>query len=208
MKIKIVNLVATGLVALMMTSTAPYAQSQPEAQQNAVAIANQIKTLMEDMEVRAQGFPELLTALAEGRATIEQADQTVADLIEQLTEITTQMEDGTEFDVAIDGYVEATQGLIAEAEASNNDAMKGLIPSLKVTKESLETDDARRAALVVRSRNVIRELEKNREAIAFFIKAGAVTQAAELIRGSVNDFEGIVERGQAVAQGLIDASTN
>lgn len=208
MKAKITNIVATSLIALMMSTTAPFAQGQSEAQQNAVNLANQIKSLMEDMDARAQGMPTVLAALAEGRATIEEADQTVADLISQLTEITSQMEDGTEFDNAIDGYIEATQGLISEAEASNNDAIKGLIPGLEITKESLETDDARRAALVVRSRNVIRELEKNREAIAFFIKAGAVTQAADLIRGSVDDFEGIVERGQAIAQGLIDASTN
>jgi ABC-type transporter Mla subunit MlaD len=197
--------IIAGVFGLILGAAPVDAQSQAEKEQVA-RLAGEVEQLMTDMQTRSEGFPDVLARLQAGEATIAEADETVAQLISQLTEITNSMDDDTEFAGSIDAFVASTVDLIAEAEASNNEAMKGLIPTLETTKEQLEADDARRNEAVVMARNVIRDLERNREAIAFFIKAGAVIEAANLISSSIDDFEVIVERGHAVASGLIEAA--
>ncbi|MGR3467996.1 MAG: hypothetical protein ACU0CI_08955 [Shimia sp.] len=192
--------------ALILTLLATPLLAQTPDQDRVRELADEITTLMEAMEERAAEYPEVLERLRAGEAAIEEADASVEQLIQQLTDMTGAMEDGTEFDQAIDGYVEQTEALIAEATASNNAAIRELIPSLEADRERLTAEDERRAEAVIRARNVIRELETNREAIAFFIKAGEVAKAAELISANVQEFEDIVARGQLVAQGLIEVS--
>jgi ABC-type transporter Mla subunit MlaD len=197
--------IIAGVFGLILGAAPVDAQSQAEKEQVA-RLAGEVEQLMTDMQTRSEGFPDVLARLQAGEATIAEADETVAQLISQLTEITNSMDDDTEFAGSIDAFVASTVDLIAEAEASNNEAMKGLIPTLETTKEQLEADDARRNEAVVMARNVIRDLERNREEIAFFIKAGAVIEAAKLISSSIDDFEVIVERVHAVASGLIEAA--
>jgi len=170
-------------------------------------MAEEIAALMADLETRAAEFPDVLTQLEEGQIAIEQADQTVADLIQRLTEVTDAMEDGKPFAEAIDNYKDITVQLIAEAEGSDNEAIRGAVSGLRTTLEGLEQDDADRQSTVVDARNAIAQLEENREAIAFFIRAGQVQEAAALIAGEVDGFQDIVARGQAIADSLIDAAT-
>ncbi|WP_121633639.1 hypothetical protein [Tropicibacter alexandrii] len=197
------------LATVLMTSPLLAQEDGSDADRRAEAVqrAEQIDALMTDLEARAASFPEVLEALRQGRANIEQADETVAQLIARLTEVTDAMEDDSEFDNAIDGYREETQSLIDQAEASDNDAIRGVIPTLRDTLRSLDSDDRSRAETVIEARNVIAALEENREAIAFFIRAGEVTRAAELISTNVAEFGDIVARGRAVATGIISAAT-
>ena len=182
------------------------AQVTGDQRERAIQMGEQIEQLMVDLEQRAAGFPEILQALAEGRANIEQADETVNQLIDQLKQVTDAMEDGTDFDQAIDDYKDETTTLIAEAEASDNPAIRSVIPDLRATLEGLNGDDRDRAQTVIEARNVIAALEDNREAISFFIRAGQVQRAAELISTNVAEFGDIVERGKIVANGLIEAA--
>ncbi len=197
------------LTTLLMTLPVVAQENATDANRRAEAVerAEQIDALMTDLEARAASFPEVLDALRQGRANIEQADETVAQLIDRLTEVTDAMEDDSEFDNAIDGYREETQSLIDQAEGSDNDAIRGVIPTLRDTLRSLDSDDRSRAETVIEARNVIAALEENREAIAFFIRAGEVTRAAELISTNVVEFGDIVQRGRDVATGIIDAAT-
>ena len=82
----------------------------------------------------------------------------------------------------------------------------GLIPDLQETLTGLESDDEQRSKTVVDARNLIRTLEENKETISFFIRAGEVQKAAEMISANVGDFANIVERGKAVADGLLEAA--
>jgi DNA repair exonuclease SbcCD ATPase subunit len=173
---------------------------------NAVLIASEVESLMTDLEARAQEFPEVLRQLAEGTARAEDAENAVAALIERLTEVTDTMEDGSRFDNAIDKYKMATTDLIAEAEASPNDLIKEMVPSLRETLSQLEQDDQDRNQTVVEARNVIDQLKKNKEAIVFFIKAGEVQRGAALIEQNVAEFDSIVSRARGVANSLIEAA--
>lgn len=197
---------AIGVSVLLISAGIAGAQVPQSERDRAAEMAQQISTLMVDLEARAQEFPGVLEQLRQGQIEIDMADQTVADLIAQLTEVTNAMEDDTEFDNSIDAYKDSTVALIAEAEASPNAAIKATIPALRATLASLEADDASRQQTVIDARNVIADLKENREAIAFFIRAGQVQMAAELIAANVADFSGIVERGRAIADGLIQAA--
>lgn len=199
-------LVAAATAGALALATPASAQVSEEQRDRAREMGEMIEQLMTDLEARSTNFPEVLQALAEGRASIEQADETVNQLIAQLTEITDAMEDGKEFDQAIDDYRNETTKLIAEAEGSGNEAMKSIIPNLRETLAGLEADDEARARTVIDARNVIALLEDNREAIAFFIRAGEVQKAAELISANVDEFTDLVARGREVANSLIEAA--
>lgn len=176
------------------------------ARDNAVLIASEVDSLMTDLEERAKEFPQVLEDLAEGRARAEDAENAVTSLIERLTEVTDTMEDNSEFDNAIDDYKEATTALIAEAEASPNDLIKEMVPSLRETLQQLEQDDQERNQTVVEARNVIAQLRENQEAIVFFIKAGEIQRGATLIQENVAEFDSIVSRARGVANSLIEAA--
>ena len=97
--------------------------------------------------------------------------------------------------------------MIAEADASNNQIIKDEIPNLEATLEGLDADDEQRARTVIEARNLIRTLEENREAIAFFIKADRVQRAADLIRANVVDFSEIIDGGKLLASSLLDEAS-
>lgn len=193
----------TGAITLAGTALAQGANGERE---RAAEMGREIEALMVALEERSAEFPQVLVALEKGQATIEQADETVNQLIEQLRSVTDAMEDESEFDKAIDSYKVSTTELIAEAEASDNEAIRGVLPQLRETLDGLNRDDEDRAQTVIEARNVIAQLEENREAIAFFIRAGAVQEAATLISENIADFGDIVDRGKVVASGLINAA--
>ena len=200
--------VVAGFALVFGFATIVHAQPTNEEKARVRAISEQIEVLLSDLESQASEYPEVMVELRQGLINIETADETVQKLIDQLTEITDNMEEGSEFEGAIASYVEFTASLIAEAEGSNSDAQKALIPDLKETLEGLKENDRTRRQTVVDARNVIRQLEKNREDIAFFIKAGEVQQAAELIDAQVGEFARIVEQGKSLANDLaFDEST-
>lgn len=197
---------ALGLTAALALAGAASAQGTNEERERAAEMGREIEELMIALEERSAEFPQVLDALAEGKATIEQADETVSQLIEQLQSVTDTMEDDSEFDKAIDSYKVSTTELIAKAEASDNEAIRGVLPRLRQILKNLNRDDQERAQTVIEARNVIAQLEENREAIAFFIRAGAVQEAANLISENIADFGEIVDRGKVVASGLINAA--
>ncbi|MBB95899.1 MAG: hypothetical protein CML68_15060 [Rhodobacteraceae bacterium] len=180
------------------------AQPTPSEKARVAEMAGAISELMSSLEQRAADYPAFLDQLEQGLVDIEQADAKVAELIDQLRMATEQMQDGSEFDTAIDDYKQQTTALIAEAEASNNKIIKAEVPNLQGVLEGLNSDDEARARTVIEARNLIRTLEENREAIAFFIKADSVQRAAELIRANVVDFSEIIDAGKDVASRLLD----
>lgn len=197
---------ALAVATLYFVPGTTFAQDGHSSRENAVMIAKEVESLMTDLEARAADFPEVLAALADGQARIEDAEATVASLIERLTEVTDTMQDGSEFDNAIDDYKAATVDLIARGEASENDAIRSMVPSLRTTLEQLEKDDQNRNQTVVEARNVIQQLRDNQEAIAFFIEAGEVQRGAALIAENVAQFDNIVDRARGVANSLIEAA--
>lgn len=182
------------------------AQGIEEQEARVTEMAEQIQLIMSGLEERAEIYPAFIDDLKNGLVTIEQADEQVEALITQLIEATDQMDDQSDFDAAIDEYKAATVALIGEAEASANDNMKTLIPVLKGDLASLETSDENRAETVIEARNLIRSLEQNREAIAFFIRAGQIQRATDLIDKNVEEFSKIVENGKELAGGLVSAA--
>lgn len=199
---RLLALTAFGLWAGFAT-----AQPTPSEKARVAEMANSIAELMSSLEQRAQDYPVFLDQLEQGLVDIEQADATVAELIDQLQMATQEMEDGSDFDTAIDDYKQQTTALIAEAEASNNKIIKAEVPNLQAVLDGLQEDDEARARTVIEARNLIRTLEENREAIAFFIKADSVQQAAELIRANVVDFSEIIDSGKDVASRLLDETS-
>lgn len=198
------RIVFCAALTLPMVTGNAWAQS---AENEVEAMAGQIKALMEQLETRTEEFPPFLKELEDGLVTIEQAQERVQGLIDNLKKATSQMEDNSEFDLAIDKYKEQTLALIAEAEASNNAAIKEAIPGLQKTLDDLEADDRKRSATVVEARNLIRTLEENDEALVFFIKANQVQLAAKSIRENVEEFSQIVENGRVLAESLLDGVT-
>lgn len=166
-------------------------------------MAEKLDALMSELASRNAEQPAFLKELEEGLATIEQADERVAEMIEELKKASQSMEDNSEIDNLIDEYKSQTGKLIAEAEASNNAAIKSAIPELQATLASLETSDEKRSATVVDARNVIRALEQDKEAIAFFIRANQTSKAAELISANVEQFGQIVANGKEIAASLL-----
>ncbi len=197
---------ATVLAVMLGVGTANYVDAGTAEADKVKKMSAEISLLMTDMQERSKKYPDVMQKLLKGQASLEQADETVSTLIKELTEIADKMADGSDFDNAIDEYVGSTISLIGDAQSSNNEQIKALLPSLNSTKETLEGSDARRAEAVILARTAVRELEKNREAIVFFIKAGAVTEAAQIISENIDEFENIVARAQAVAEGLIEGT--
>lgn len=165
-------------------------------------IAANLEFVLLALEERAASYPELIVELQAGLVTIERADEEVGELIAQLIAATNQMDDQSDFDAAIDEYRDATVSLIAEAEGSNNEDIKAGIPDLEATLKELNVADEERAETVIEARNLIRSLEQNREAIAFFIKAGQLQRATALITENVAEFDKLVEAGKALANSL------
>ncbi|WP_428925335.1 hypothetical protein [Marinibacterium sp. SX1] len=199
---------AIGLWGLGTLAPAPAgAQPSPSEKARVAEMAGAIAELMSSLEQRAADYPAFLDQLDQGLVDIEQADAKVAELIEQLQMATRQMEDGSDFDTAIDDYKQQTTALIAEAEASNNQIIKAEVPNLQAVLDGLDSDDEARARTVIEARNLIRTLEENREAIAFFIKADNVQRAADLIRANVVDFSEVIDAGKTVASRLLDETS-
>lgn len=195
------------VTAIGLWSGLALAQPTPSEKERVAEMAGAISELMTSLEQRAADYPAFLDQLEQGLVDIEQADATVAELIDNLRNATAQMEDGSDFDMAIDDYKAQTTELIAEAEASNNAIIKGEVANLQEVLDGLEEDDQARARTVIEARNLIRTLEENREAIAFFIKADSVQRAAELIRANVVDFSEIIDSGKTVASRLLDETS-
>lgn len=198
------SLMFAGLVSMVAFTV--HAESSIEEEARVNDMAEQLQMVMSGLEERAEGYPPFIEDLKNGLVTIEQADEQVAALIAQLIEATDQMDDESEFDAAIDAYKAANVELIAEADASGNDAMKSGIPDLKASLARLEAADQNRNETVIEARNVIRSLEQNREALSFFIRAGQVQRAIELIETNVIEFSEIVENGKELAGGLVSAA--
>ena len=192
--------------SLALLGHSVFAQVAETEQERVRLMAEQISTVMSSLEERAAGYPKFIQDLQAGLVSIEQADEEVAKLIQQLTDATDKMEDGGEFDASIKAYKDATTALIAQAEASNNDAIKASVPDLQKTLEGLGKSDEERTATVIEARNLIRSLEQNREAIAFFIKANQVQRASQLISDNVAEFTTIIENGKSLAAGLTDVA--
>ena len=200
---------AAAVCVLIVATSGAFAQEAPEVgseRDRVSTMAERIATVMQGLEDRAETYPQFITDLQDGVATIEQADEQVAELISQLQIATDQMDDNSEFDTAIDDYKAATVALIAEAEASPLEVVKSAIPDLEVSLSELEALDQRRAETVVEARNLIRVLEQNREAIAFFIKANQVQRATDVIQSNLDEFEQIVDDGKNLASDLMDAA--
>jgi ABC-type transporter Mla subunit MlaD len=182
------------------------AQTEGDEQDRVAAMAEQLQTVMDGLGERAESYPVFIQELQDGLVTIEQADEEVAALIEQLTLATDQMDDQSDFDGAIDEYKTATVDLIAFAEASNNSDIIASIPDLQEQLAGLEASDDQRAETVIEARNLIRTLEQNREALAFFIRANQVQRASALIQVNVDEFAQIVSDGKELAGGLMSAA--
>ena len=174
------------------------------AQVEVEQMAGQLKALMEQLSTRTEEFPPFIAELEQGLVNIEQAQERVAGLIANLEEAIKQMEDDSAFDQAIDAYKVQTLALIAEAEASNNDAIKLAIAGLQETLDGLEADDRKRSATVVEARNLLRTLEQNDEALVFFMKADQVQLAAQSIRANLDEFASILENGKVLAESILD----
>lgn len=198
------NFMFAGLVSVVAMTA--HAQSVTDEEARVNDMAEQLQVVMLGLEERAEGYPAFIVDLQNGLATIEQADEQVGALIAQLIEATDQMDDESEFDTAIDEYKTATVKLIAEADASGIDVIKSSIPDLEASLARLEAADQNRTETVIEARNVIRSLEQNREAIAFFIRAGQIQRATELIEQNVVEFAAIVENGKELASGLVSAA--
>ncbi len=196
-------ILAAGVLFYGLSAVAQVVDSE---QERVRMMAEQIATVMNSLEDRAAGYPKFIEDLQAGLVTIEQADEEVAKLIQQLTDATDKMEDGGEFDASIDAYKDATTALLAQAEASNNDAIKASIPDLEGTLDNLGKSDEARTQTVIEARNLVRSLEQNREAIAFFIKANQVQRASQLISDNVVEFNTIIESGKTLASGLTEAA--
>ncbi len=196
-------MIAAGLVFLAFPATTQVTESEKDRIR---AMAEEISSVMAALETRSTGYPKFIADLQAGLVTIEQADEQVQQLISELTAVTDKMEDGGDLDTSIDAYRTATSALIAEAEASNKDQIKSLIPGLQKTLTELGTSDESRASTVIEARNLIRSLEQNREEIAFFIKADQVQRASDLIAANLTEFSGIIEKGKALAAGLISGA--
>lgn len=196
-------ILAAGVLFFGLSAVAQVVDSE---QERVRMMAEQIATVMNSLEDRAAGYPKFIEDLQAGLVTIEQADEEVAKLIQQLTDATDKMEDGGEFDASIDAYKDATTALLAQAEASNNDAIKASIPDLEGTLDNLGKSDEARTQTVIEARNLVRSLEQNREAIAFFIKANQVQRASQLISDNVVEFNTIIESGKTLASGLTEAA--
>lgn len=205
--VKNVVVVTVATFFAVMTSADDLLAQDGEAKSNVEAMAGQIQELMDQLSQRNEEFPPFIKELEDGLVTIEQAQEKVDILINDLREATDKLQDGSDFDKAIDAYKEETVALIAQAEASNNEAIKGAIPELTVILQSLEDDDKKRSATVVEARNLLRTLERNDEALVFFIKAKQVKLAAKAISENVADFEAIVENGKVIAQSLLDGAS-
>ena len=196
-------MIAAGLVFLAFPAMTQVTESEKERVR---ATAEEIGKVMSALEARATGYPKFVADLQAGLITIEQADEQVQQLITELKTATDKMADGGDLDTSIDAYRTSTSALIAEAEASNNDAIKSAIPGLQETLAELGTSDESRASTVIEALNLIRSLEKNRDAIAFFIKADQVQRASDLITDNVTEFSKIVQDGKALATRLIGAA--
>lgn len=195
------------LAAVFSGIAVPAIAQQSSAEEARVkTLAAQLELVMSGLEERAEAYPAFVQELQAGLVTIERADEEVGELIAQLIAATDQMDDKSDFDTAIDEYRSATVDLIAEAEASNNDDYKSIIPDLEAILEELNASDERRAETVIEARNLIRSLEQNREAIEFFIRAGQVQRAAALIEANVDEFVEIVENGKALTGSITPAA--
>jgi len=201
----LIAVVASNPIASAQTTAETSAQ-EPTRQEKAREVAQRVDLLMQTMQTQAEGYPDTLERLRLGQETIQKADETVSEMIDRLKTMADEMEDESEFAVSIDAFENEAQQLIAEAEASNNAKIKELLPTLTEDRDSLRDSDQRRSRTVVEARNLIRDLEDNRSTIAFYIKANALSEAADLIAASVTDFEGIVAEGRQLADELIEAS--
>lgn len=183
------------------------AQAQSANDQARISeMAEKIKLVMGQLEERSAKYPKFIEDLQDGLVTIEQADSQVAALLEQLRVVTEQMDDQSEFDKTIDDYKSVIEKLIGEAEASNIDAIRATVDSLQRTLAKVNEADSKRGETVIEARNLIRALEVSRDALSFFVRAGQVQRASELLAQNVLEFSDIVANGKELAGGLVSAA--
>jgi hypothetical protein len=166
-------------------------------------VAVRIDALMAEMAKKAEADKDLAKLIAERRANIQQAEQNVTGMIARLTELTKNMDDDSVLRSALKEFEKESLDLIAYAEASNDDKIKGGIPSLRDTLNKLKTTEGLRSGKVQEARALIRSLEDDKTRIVFFYKAGQLQAAADQLSASVTSYASIVDGAKAVAGAVL-----
>lgn len=191
------------ILGSMMVASHSFAQKGGAPADEIAAAVATIETLVTQLQTRTEGYPAFIAELQEGLVTIEQADERVAELIASLRQATTQLEDDSEVDRAIDDYLAETEALIAEADGSDIQMIRDRIPALRDTAAALHASDQARAEMVIEARNLIRTLEQDQEALAFLVRANQVQQAAALIAANLSEFNEILDAGTSLSTLLL-----
>lgn len=189
-----------------LTLTPVMAQSANSSDKLRV-IAEKIEVLMKEMAKKAADDEKLAKELAERKANIKQADQNISNMIARLSELTKNMDDKSSFRIAIKDFEKETLDLIAQAESSNDDAMKSGIPQLRQTLNKLKAADDLRSTKVQEARAVIRNLEDNKTRIVFFYKAGQLQKAADQLLANAKAYASIVDGARSLADSVISNIT-
>lgn len=166
-------------------------------------VALKIDALMAEMAKKADADKDLAKSIAERKANIQQAEQNVTGMIGRLTELTKNMDDDSVLRSALKDFEKESLDLIAYAEASNDDKIKGGIPGLRETLNKLKTTEGLRSGKVQEARALIRALEDDKTRIVFFYKAGQLQAAADQLSASVTSYASIVDGAKAISSTVL-----
>ena len=165
-------------------------------------MARQLKALMEQLATEMGQLTTEDPSTADTQLEFMSPLQT--DIKESTKQIIKQIEDVSALNQAIDAYKVQTLALIAEAEASNNNAIKLDIAGLQETLDGLEAVDRKRSAMVVKALNLLRTLVENDVKLMSFMMLEHLELAMQLISADLEEFYSILEDGTVLAESLLD----
>lgn len=197
-----------GVFALAV-SFAPVAGSAQALDDARIAeVSAQVQQFMADLQERNADLPNTVEALRESRQRVEQADETVAQMIADLTEMTNRMDVESDFRAEIVSFEGTMLDLIAELEVSGDEVLVGAVPAMRKRYDRLRGIDERRANAVIEARAIIRDLEENRERIRLLLQIGEIDRALEAMDSTVAGFEDVLAKANELASAAVDVAVS
>lgn len=205
-KLALLNFAKVGAVLLATLVGPSNAAAQGLDDARIAEVSQQVQQFMVDLQERNASLPDTVTALRESRERVEQADETVTQMIADLTEMTDRMDVESDFRQEIVNFDGTLLDLIAQLEVSGDEVLEAAVPGMRARYDRLRGIDQRRANAVIEARTIIRDLEENRDRIKLLLQIGEIDRALEAMDSTVSGFEDVIAQANELASAAVEVS--
>ncbi len=192
------NLFLAGIILILIVLVATNAETQQPSTDRLKDLNTKIGVLLTQMDERAKNYPQIIDELRQRRAGIEKAGEEVQKMLNDLKQMTDQMDVNSDYHSELNAFENHTSDMIATVEARDDPKLETIVKSLDEALKKLQSIDRRRAAAVIQAHNIIRALEDQQEILVLIRQVGHIEAAVEIFESSLGEYENIVSTAQGI----------